>query len=251
MMEPSTVSDGLTGTSAEGADRGGPTATVSLVETISWPGDGYAALVERAGRLLESPRRSVLGIAGAPASGKSTLALVLLETLQEAYPGRVALVGMDAFHLSHRVLESRGLNPLKGAPHTYDVEGYVALLDRILTTDDVTIFAPEFHREIEDSIAHEVEIGPEVDLVITEGNYLLLPDPRWGHVRELLSEAWYVHLDDALRRKRLTARHEVFGLDADAAAAKALGGDEANAALVSAAQNAVDVWIDHVEAPTG
>lgn len=225
------------------------TATVSGVETISWPGAGFEALVRRAEQLLEAPQRTILGIAGAPASGKSTLAQILLQTLQVAYPERVALVGMDAFHLAHRVLEARGLAGLKGAPHTYDVEGYVALLDRVLHAHGATVFAPEFHRDIEDSIAHEVEIGPEVDLVITEGNYLLLPDPRWGQVRSLLTEAWYVHLGDDLRRKRLTARHEVFGLDSAAAAAKALGGDEANAALVSAAQNAVDVWVNHVDVP--
>lgn len=219
------------------------------METINWPGEGYQTLVQRAERLLEAPLRTVLGIAGAPASGKSTLALILLQTLQAAYPGRVALVGMDGFHLAHRVLEARGLATLKGAPHTYDVEGYVALLERVLHDRTTTVFAPEFHRDIEDSIAHEVEIGPDVDLVITEGNYLLLPDPRWDHVRPLLSEAWYVHLDDALRRQRLTARHEVFGLDSATAAAKALGGDEANAALVSAAQNAVDVWVNHVDVP--
>ncbi len=214
----------------------------TAAESTSWRGTEIDQLLRRAERLLDRPQRSILGIAGAPASGKSTLAELLLHALQEAYPAAVASVGMDAFHIGHRILAERGLVGVKGAPHTFDVAGYVSLLGRIRAEQE-TIYAPEFHREIEDSLAHVVEIGPDVRLVLTEGNYLLLPQDPWQQVRPLLDEAWFVFLDDAERRRRMIARHLQFGHSAQDAEFRALGNDEANAQLVNAAQYSPDLWV--------
>lgn len=216
------------------------------MDTMEWrPEDGLGPLLSRAVGLLEAGNRSVLGIAGAPASGKSTLAEALLAELRSSHPGRVALVGMDAFHLGHRILEQRGLVGVKGAPHTFDVLGYVALLDRIRSGQD-TVYAPEFHREIEESLAHVVEVGPDVQLVITEGNYLLLPGPPWAQVRPLLDDAWFVHLADAERQRRMLARHLKFGHSVDDARTRTFGSDEANAQLVNSAQNRPDLWVEQL-----
>jgi len=204
------------------------------MQRLRWPGPDEELLRERARRLLLAPGRAVLGIAGAPASGKSTLTELLAVSLAEEFPSRVVVVGMDAFHLGHRVLEQHGLTGVKGAPHTFDALGYVALLRRIRETTD-PVYAPEFHREIEDSLAAVVEVGPEVGLVITEGNYLLLGDPPWDAVRPLLDEAWFVHLDDRERRRRLRLRHERYGHARAEAAARTEGSDERNAVLVNAA----------------
>jgi len=220
---------------------------------LSWPGPDTALLRERARRLLLAPGRAVLGIAGAPASGKSTLTTQLALELEAEHPGAVAVVGMDAFHVGHRVLERRGLTAVKGAPHTFDPLGYVALLSRIRASAE-TVYAPEFHREIEDSIAHVVEIGPDVGLVLTEGNYLLLADPPWDRVRPLLDEAWFVHLDDDERRRRMVLRHESYGHSPADARARTFGSDEANAVLVnrsasaSAGETAPEIWVGHVMA---
>jgi pantothenate kinase len=217
------------------------------VISLRWPGPDADVLRERARRLLLAPGRAVLGIAGAPASGKSTLAAQLALELLADHPGAVALVGMDAFHIGHRVLEQHGLTAVKGAPHTFDARGYVALLARIRASTE-TVYAPEFHRQIEDSIAHVVEVGPEVGLVVTEGNYLLLPEAPWDGVRPLLDEAWFVHLEDDERRRRMVLRHERHGHSAEDARARTFGSDEANAVLVnrSGASAAPDVWVEHV-----
>ena len=215
---------------ASAAHRGW--ASLRAVLTLSWPGADADLLRERARRLLLAPGRAVLGIAGAPASGKSTLATQLALELAADHPGAVVVVGMDAFHLGHRLLEQHGLTGVKGAPHTFDPRGFAALLTRIRDTTE-TVYAPEFHREIEDSIAHVVEVGPEVGLVITEGNYLLLADPPWDAVRPLLDEAWFVHLDDDERRRRMLLRHQSHGHSAADAHARTFGSDEANAVLVN------------------
>jgi len=215
------------------------------VERMAWPGGPLGPLLTRAERLLQSGDRAVLGIAGAPASGKSTLSAALVAELLRRHPGEVALVGMDAFHIGHRVLVDRGLDGVKGAPHTFDALGYAALLQRLRETTD-SVYAPEFHREIEDSLAQNVEISPRVRLVVTEGNYLLLPRPPWDRVRAMLDEAWFVHLDDTERRRRMITRHRSFGHPIDVAIARTDGSDAANARLVDAEQNEPDLWIDQL-----
>lgn len=202
-------------------------------------------LLGRAERLLESGQRRVLGLAGAPASGKSTLAELLLAELQRRHVGAVVAVGMDAFHLGHQILERRGQVGVKGAPHTFDVDGYVSLLERIRSGTD-TIYAPEFRREIEDSIAANLEISPAVGLVVTEGNYLLLPSSPWNRVRPLLDEAWFLHLDAQTRQRRMYARHRKFGHSDEDATRRTYGSDERNAHLVDAHQNNPDLWIEHL-----
>ena len=213
------------------------------MQHLRWDGRDHGQLLARATRLLEAPGRSVLGVAGAPASGKSTLAELLHTALTISHPGTVVLVGMDGFHLGHEILQRRGQVDVKGAPHTFDVLGYVALLQRIRVATE-TVYAPEFHREIEDSVAHNVEIPPEVRLVVTEGNYLLLPQAPWADVRPLLDEAWFVHLDDDERRRRMLARHLRYGHDLAEATARTNGSDERNAQLVNHRQSAPDLWIE-------
>lgn len=214
------------------------------MDTVTWAGNDVTALADRAELLRRPDRRAVLGIAGAPAAGKSTLAELLLAELQRRHPDEVVLVGMDAFHLGQSVLERHGLAPVKGAPQTFDALGYAAVLRRIRETDE-TVFAPEFRREIEDSIAQTVEVTPRTRLVLTEGNYLLLPTEPWTEVRPLLDEAWFVHLEDDERRRRMINRHRRFGRSLEMATARTMGSDESNAVLVNSAQNKPDLLIEH------
>ncbi|QGN35623.1 nucleoside/nucleotide kinase family protein [Microlunatus sp. Gsoil 973] len=217
------------------------------MERVDWPGSGTDVLAERAARLLEqgSERRRILGIAGAPASGKSTLAAQLVERLGGQYPGRVALLGMDAFHLAQRILDRRGQAAIKGAPETFDGLGYLRLLERITQTSE-TVYAPVFERGIEDSIAHAVEITPDTWLIITEGNYLLLDAEPWRQLRHVVDETWFVSLEEKVRQERLLHRHLAFGHEPTEARERTLGSDQHNAELISTRRLTPDVWIEHV-----
>jgi pantothenate kinase len=224
------------------------------VELVSWPGSGTAGLLDRALALLDAgpvdarDGRMVLGIAGAPASGKSTLADLLMDELARERPGAAVAVGMDAFHIGHRVLVQQGRTDVKGAPETFDAVGYLHLLRRI-REEPGPIYAPEFVRDIEDSLANVVEVGPEVRLVVTEGNYLLLNRPPWTGVRELLDQAWFVRLDADERRRRMVLRHVRHGHDPEDARSRTFGSDERNAVLVEADPNRPDVLIEHLFVP--
>jgi pantothenate kinase len=185
------------------------------------------ATVETWAEVMLARGGRILGIAGEPGSGKSTLADRLLEYFGE----RAALLPMDGFHFSNEELHRLGLAHRKGAPETFDVDGYIAALERARArTHDVLV--PRFHRDVEEPYAGAIRIAVTTELVITEGNYLLLPMGRWGDVAALLDERWLLRPDDALRRARLVARHELHGRSRTEAISWVDEVDEPNAALV-------------------
>ena len=149
------------------------------------------------GRARSSRRgeRRILGIAGPPGGGKSTVARAVVAELGEL----ARLVPMDGFHLAQAELVRLGRRDRMGAPDTFDAAGYAALLER-LRGDEPVVYAPEFRREIEEPIAGAIAVPRATPLVVTEGNYLLLGDGDWALVRPLLDEAWYVETDEELRR---------------------------------------------------
>ena len=201
-----------------------------------------AAAYDRAVDLATRGRRSILGITGAPAAGKSTYAEQLTAKLT-ADGHKVALVPMDGYHLAQSVLNELGLAEVKGAPHTFDGYGFVALLRRLKDTPDEQIWAPRFDRGLEDSIAASIGVAPEVTLVVTEGNYLLLDEMPWATIRILLDQCWYVEVPEQLRHQRLEARHRHYGRTAEEAHERTHGSDERNAELIAATAQRADAII--------
>ena len=178
-------------------------------------------LLARAHRLMAGGR-AVLGICGAPGAGKSTLAARLVASLGPA----AVVVPMDGFHLHDAELARLGLGDRKGAPETFDVAGYVALLRRLRSETDHVVYAPEFDRSREESVAGAIAVRPEHRLVVTEGNYLLHDGPGWADVRPLLD-----------------ARHVAHGKPPDLAERWTTVSDQANADLVARTRPAADVLV--------
>ncbi|GAA2299756.1 nucleoside/nucleotide kinase family protein [Streptomyces violaceusniger] len=199
-------------------------------------------LLERAQRLADAGARRLLGIAGPPGAGKTTLAEHLVDALGA---DRAVLVPMDGFHLADAELRRLGLIGRKGAPETFDPYGYTALLRRLRDPrPGEPVYAPGFERELEQPIAGSILVPPEAPLVITEGNYLLLDDAPWRPVRELLDETWWIELDTEERVRRLIDRHARFGKEPAEAEAWVLTTDEANARLVAPGRDAADLIVD-------
>lgn len=197
------------------------------------------ALVGRAASLLARPGRVVLGITGPPGAGKSTLTSALLAALGHD----AAHLPMDGFHLADVQLDRLGLRDRKGAPETFDVDGYVAALRRLHDEPDRTLYVPGFERDLEQPVAAAIAIPPSARLVVTEGNYLLLPSGGWERVRPLLDEVWFVEVDDDVRRQRLARRHEEFGKSPGAARAWVERVDEPNARAITATRDRADLVI--------
>jgi pantothenate kinase len=147
---------------------------------------------------------------------------------------------MDGFHLADATLTALGRLDRKGAPDTFDAWGYAALVRRLRDERDHVVYAPGFDRHLEQPIAAALAVPPDAQLVVTEGNYLLLDRPEWRAVREQLDEVVHLVTDDDLRRHRLVARHVEFGKTPAEAEAWVARVDDANAALVEAAAHRAD-----------
>ncbi|MEU5320957.1 nucleoside/nucleotide kinase family protein [Streptomyces sp. NPDC021056] len=203
-------------------------------------------LLIRARALARGDRRAILGIAGSPGAGKTTLAQMLVRELNAGAEPWVAHVPMDGFHLADVELDRLGLGDRKGAPDTFDAAGYAALLRRLRAEDEedgAIVYAPGFERVLEQPIAAAVPVPSTARLVVTEGNYLLLDTGAWVRVRQQLDEVWFCELDEAERIRRLVARHERFGKEHDEAVTWVRGTDQRNADLVTATRDRADLVV--------
>lgn len=203
-------------------------------------------VLHRAQALLASGQRKILGIAAAPGAGKSTLA----ESLLQALGASTQIVPMDGFHLANSTLQRLGRAERKGAPDTFDVEGYVNLLQRIKHQKaGETIYAPEYRRSLEEGIAGAIAVQASTPLIITEGNYLLSDEGGWDAVQGALDEVWFLDLDTAVRQQRLLARHMRFGRSREAALAWITATDEPNAQQIERTRHRADWVIQRHDSP--
>ena len=203
-------------------------------------------LIARARSLARSGRRTVLAITGAPGAGKSTVSAALCEALGDD----AVLVAMDGFHLADDELVRLGRRSRKGAPDTFDVAGYVALLARLRPQVDAVVYAPHFDRGLEAAVAGAVPVALDTPLVITEGNYLLLDDFGWNAVRHCVDEVWYLDVHPDVRSERLVARRRSFGDSPDDARAWVDQVDTANSLIVEATRTRADLVARLASRPT-
>ncbi len=187
-------------------------------------------------------RPLLVGVVGEPGAGKSTLTASLVATLR-AEGTTAVLVPMDGFHLANVALAALGRVDRKGAIDTFDAAGYAALLTRLRRGGADTVWAPTSDRAIAESVAGAIAGPAATDVVVTEGNYLLVDDGPWASVRGLLDEVWAVQVDAGLRTERLVARHIEFGKPPDVAAAWVASVDEPNAAFVRATFGRADLVV--------
>ena len=187
-------------------------------------------LVSRVDTISARAPRVIIGIAGSPGSGKTTLATALVAALGE----RAAYLPMDGFHLANATLDRLGRRDRKGALDTFDGAGFVALLERVRQDTQHTVYAPSFRREVDEPIAGEIAIEPSAQVVIVEGNYLLVDEDPWKRVLNVLDEAWFCDSPADIRLARLIDRHTRGGRTPAEAERFARDVDGANADIIEA-----------------
>jgi len=209
---------------------------------------GFEEALDRAEQLVASAeQRVVLGICGSPGAGKTVLAERIVAGLNERRPGVAAHVPMDGFHLADSTLDRLGRRDRKGAPDTFDGWGYAALIERLGEHGQDPVYAPNFDRTLEEPIAGSIEVPPAARIVVSEGNYLLLPDHPWSRARAAFTEVWFCVLPEQLRLRRLVARHVQFGRDQLDAEDWATRVDGPNADLIERLRDRADLEVSTAE----
>jgi len=189
--------------------------------------------------LRQPGHRLIIGVTGPPGTGKTTLIQQVLAALPEQL--RAAAVPMDGFHLSNVVLQDLGRTDRKGAIDTFDADGYAVLLERLRRRDESVVYAPDFDHAAGDPIAASVAVPADVDVVFTDGNYLLSEVGPWVRARAAMDEVWYLQTPQDVRLARLIARHILAGKTPEAAGAWARGTDEVNAVAVAGTRKYADL----------
>ena len=187
------------------------------------------SLAETILQRLVGTQRQLIALAGPPAAGKSTIAEAVLHAVQ----GRgvaAGLLAMDGFHLDNTVLSDRGLLAQKGAPETFDLAGFRAMVERLQGGEEV--IAPTFDRALDKSVAGSVVIPTAAQVIVVEGNYLLLDEPGWRDLAGFWDQAVFLDVPIDELERRLIERWLSYGLTQEEARARAMSNDIPNARRV-------------------
>ncbi len=194
--------------------------------------------VERVCDLISSRRqvgvRTIVAIAGPPASGKSTLAEAVVLTLNAQQSSAVpvaTLVPMDGYHLDNRILEPRGLLTRKGAPETFDAVGFCTAIKGLQSARHES-FHPSFDRQMDLAIANAIAVHPDTPTVVVEGNYLLMDSDPWRGLADVFTVTVFVSPDLEELKSRLQHRWIKHGFDPKSALQRATMNDLPNAELI-------------------
>lgn len=217
---------------------------MSMTESnVSKSAPSLTSLTEAIGRKADSVGgRILVAIAGPPGVGKSTFTDALRDRFNAREAGGCDVLPMDGFHYDDMVLEARGDRPRKGAPHTFDVEGLRHMMLRLReAAGDVAV--PVFDRSIEIARAGARIVGSSSRVILVEGNYLLLDDPRWAALRDLFDLTIMLQAPFSTIEARLRARWS--GFDEQALREKLEGNDLPNARLVLEHSVPADIVVEN------
>ncbi len=193
-------------------------------------------------RLKAENKRFIIAIAGPPASGKSTLADALVDYLNDQVLSdrSAALLPMDGFHLDNEVLLKKGLLARKGAPETYDANGFCSLVESLRdSTED--LFYPLFDRTLDMAIAGSGVIKQNTSVVVVEGNYLLLKSQPWDSLLTTFDHTVFISPSIDVLEQRLIERWQNYGFDKQTAETRARNNDLVNANLVLEQSSEADI----------
>jgi pantothenate kinase len=175
-------------------------------------------------------KRSLTALAGPPAAGKSYVANALCRDLNKYSPDSAVVLPMDGYHLDDALLEKQGMRDRKGAPHTFDIAGFIHILQRISLGDEIDIAVPVFDRSLELSRAAGRLIPRTARHILVEGNYLLLDQPEWRDLAGFFTTTVMITAPRSLLERRLMQRWQ--NLSPTQAREKCESNDLPNADLV-------------------
>ncbi len=209
------------------------------------PTDMTSPLLEQAvqrlvARSVSSTTRWIVGLAGAPGAGKSTLASRLVEVVNaRTAPNTLVALGMDGFHFSKAEL-NHFPNPTeafarRGAPWTFDTTAMQQRLQLLRSAAGRTdVSWPGFEHALGDPVEGTYTVPASTHLVLVEGLYLLHQADGWAAISQLFDERWYLDTPLEIALERLALRHmQAWGITREQAEHRIATSDGHNAKLVS------------------
>lgn len=185
--------------------------------------------------------RLIVAIVGAPGSGKSTLSHQLRDRLIAWHGATCEVVPMDGFHYDNAILDQMGLRARKGSPQTFDVDGLDNLLERLRVHPSNDVAVPVFDREIDLSRASARVIGKDMDVLLVEGNYLLLEQKPWNGLRKHFDLTVKIRSERKVLKQRLMQRWLDLGMSEKASRTKVESNDLLNADTIETLSAAADI----------
>lgn len=108
----------------------------------------------------------------------------------------------------------------QGAPHTFDAEAYTQFMHALKHEPRVALHAPTFSHSLKDPTPGGTQVDATVEVVIIEGNYVLLDEERWVSAASALNKKIWIEIDEAATKERLVKRHLDSGICKDEAEAE-------------------------------
>ena len=206
------------------------------------------ALLRVQHRLDTGHSRYIIGIAGLPGSGKSTLGDYIALRLNQTHPNQVISVSMDGFHLSKAQLSTfpdvEAAFARRGAPWTFDSQRFYQHLVDFKQPDQKPLTWPSFDHTQGDPVEGSIIIPSEARILIVEGLYVLHNQHGFEHVQKLLDEKWFIDLPIEAAMKQLAKRHQqAWGISLDEAQQRIASNDALNAQIVEQTKNRADYFL--------
>ena len=174
--------------------------------------------------------RTLIAIAGPPGSGKSTVAEIVTDLMNENLM-KTSLVPMDGFHLDNKTLERENLLDRKGAPETFDLRGFTELIKKLRYKRNSSV--PLFDRKLDEVIKNGRKISSEQEYIVIEGNYLLLNKELWRDLYDYWDYQVFLSVESSVLKSRLIERWLSENHTYSEAEARVLKNDLVNADIVN------------------